>query len=62
MDVDTLRLKQRQKSEYREEQKTFMNSYELQDIQSSRYSFESDFFRQELFEFESSTEVDIIDY
>jgi hypothetical protein len=39
-----------------------MNSYELPNIQSSVFSFESDNFRKDLLEFESSTELDFIDY
>lgn len=39
-----------------------MNSYELLDLNSSRCSSESEKFRNDVLEIESSTEIDFFDY
>jgi len=39
-----------------------MNSYELIDQNSSRYSLESEIFRNDVLDIESSTEIDYFEY
>jgi len=39
-----------------------MNSYELLDHNSSKYSLESDNFRNDVLDIESSTEIDFYEY